>query len=216
MTTSEGASPRGDLRGTLLAHAVALTRELGPEAVSLREVQRRSGVSPAAAYRHYRDRQALLVAVGQRASAEMADLILQAMEGVPAGREPRAAAVERLRAGCLAYLEFAREQPGLFRSLLLTGEALAGLEYPEDASRGAAGLGPFQLLQHSLDELVTHGVLPAARAPWSDVAVWSACHGLAVITLDGPLRLLDATQQRSAATRMLDVVIDGLAAPPPA
>jgi AcrR family transcriptional regulator len=206
---------RTDLRADLLEHAVALTREQGPDALSLREVQRRSGVSPAAAYRHYRDREALLFAVGQRASALLGDHIQAALDAVPApgntGPDIQSFALARLRAGIEAYLDFMRREPGLFRAVFLTGEDPEHLIEPDSASRGAGGRGPYQLLRDSLDELVDVGVLAEAAAPWSDVVVWAATHGLAVLMLDGPLRFLDEDQAHAATERLLDVVLSGLA-----
>jgi AcrR family transcriptional regulator len=206
---------RPDLRADLLEHAVALTREQGPDALSLREVQRRSGVSPAAAYRHYRDREALLFAVGQRASALLGDHIQSAVDAVPApgpdtGPDAQAFARARLRAGVEAYLDFMRREPGLFRAVFLTGEDPEHLIEPDPASRGAGGRGPYQLLRDSLDELAAVGVPDEEAAPWSDVTVWAATHGLAVLMLDGPLRFLDEDQAHAATERLLDVVLSGL------
>ena len=57
----------GNLRQSLLDHAVELARSGGPDAVVLRDVQRLAGVSNSAAYRHYSDRGALLAAVTEYA-----------------------------------------------------------------------------------------------------------------------------------------------------
>lgn len=202
---------RADLRTTLLEHAIALTRQKGPDGVSLREVQRRSGVSPAAAYKHYRDREALLLAVGQRASAVLADAIQVALDAVPPGRDAKWTAIARLRAGSAAYLDFARREPGLYRAVFLTDEAPADLQNPAAASRGTGGLGPYQLLQQCLQDLIAQGILPEANARWSDTTVWAASHGLAMLLLDGPLRRLDDIQKQQATDRLLDIVIAGLA-----
>jgi AcrR family transcriptional regulator len=204
-------------------HGCALTRERGPDAVSLREVQRRAGVSSAAAYRHYRDREALLFAVGQHASVLLADHIQAALDNVPKpgpdparhGPEASRLVVARLRAGITAYLDFMRAEPGLFRAVFLTGEAPEDLTNPDPASRGVGGRGPYQLLQDCLDDLVAVGVLPEPDAPWSDVAVWAATHGLAVLMLDGPLRFLDDGQAHAATERLIDVILAGLAHPSP-
>lgn len=201
---------RADLRTLLLDHAVALTRELGPHALSLREVQRRSGVSPAAAYRHYRDRDALLAAVGQRASVAMADFMQRALDAAPTGRGAERDAVARLRAGLAGYLDFALAEPELFRAVFLTDEGPADLEDPHTASGDTCGPSPGQLLQQCLHGLIELGVLPEAEGPWSDTTVWAGCHGLAVLLLDGPLRRLDDTQKQAAAHRLLDVLVTGL------
>lgn len=205
------STEQGGLRVRLLEHAVAVTRERGPDALSLREVQRRSGVSAAAAYRHYRDREALLVAVGRHASARLADAIQQGLDDVPPGRGAQDDALARLRAGCAAYIGFALEEPGLYRSVFLTGEGPADLEQPVSASRGSRGLGPYELLQQGLAELQTSGVLAEEDAAWSDTSVWAASHGLATLFLSSPLSQLDDTQRRAATNRLLDVVVHGLA-----
>jgi AcrR family transcriptional regulator len=202
-----------DLRAVLLEHAVALTRAGGPQKLSLREVQRRAGVSPAAAYRHYRDREALLIAVGERASATLADALARAAGGVAEeGRGDRArTAALRLRAVCRAYLDFAAAEPGLLRVLLLAGEDPEGRSGPAAPARGADGRGPYQVLQDCLRDLVTAGVLPEANARWSATAVSAATHGLAVFLFDGPLRHLDEGERQAATERHLDLILAGLA-----
>jgi AcrR family transcriptional regulator len=204
------AVERADLRATLLEHAVDLTRGSGPDSVSLREVQRRSGVSPAAAYRHYRDRDALMVAVGQRASAMLADRIQQAIDSAELGTNAPHNAIARLHAGARAYINFALQEPGLYRAVFLTDENPAVLETPAFASRGAGGLGPYQLLQQCLQEMSGAGLLAKERAAWSDTTVWAASHGIALLLLDSPLGKLDEAQQHDAIERLLEVVIAGL------
>src|SRR6478609_6617823 len=113
-----GRAREKDLKATLLQHGIALAREGGPDAVSLRDVQRRAGVSNSAAYRHYTDRDELLLAISDHASAEMARRMEEQMAAVgvlddsPAGRRRRARA--RFRATGSAYLDFALSEPGLF------------------------------------------------------------------------------------------------------
>lgn len=66
----------GDLRRSLVAAALQLVEEQGLEAVSVREVARRVGVSPGAPFRHFENRTALLTAVAEEAQ----DRLLQAVE----------------------------------------------------------------------------------------------------------------------------------------
>lgn len=61
----------GNLTGELLRVAEEIGREEGPEAISIRQVTRRVGVSPTAAYRHYTDQEELLNAVSTRAVDEL-------------------------------------------------------------------------------------------------------------------------------------------------
>ncbi len=213
MSTQAAATQTGNLRSTLLSNAIDLVRATGPDGLSLREVQRRSNVSPAAAYRHFRDRQALLVAVGWHASSLLADRIGQAHAAVPDGPDRAVVALARLRDGCRAYVEFALDEPGLFRSLLLTDEGPDALTRPEASARAGSGLGPFELLQACLRDLASSGEAPAAMTPGTDTAVWAACHGLAVLMLDGPLRELDPPHLAALITRLSDIVIDGVRTP---
>jgi AcrR family transcriptional regulator len=193
----------GDLRSTLLAHGIELARAGGPDAVSLRDVQRRAGVSNSAAYRHYADRDALVQSIAEYASAEMATAMEAAMGAVPKHRDPAKLARARFRATGAAYLAFAIDEPGLFATVF----ASAGHHNePSPEARGAEGLGPYQLMSRCLDEMVAAGALRPENRAFSDVAAWSAVHGLSVLLLDGPLAELGAKEQKAAIKRLLDVV----------
>lgn len=203
-----------DLRATLLEHGIALAREGGPDAVSLRDVQRRAGVSNSAAYRHYADRDELLMAISDHASAEMARRMEAQMaeadavgDDTPAGRQRLARA--RFRATGSAYLDFALSEPGLFAVAMHPG-ALARKEQPAPGARGATGLGPYQLLVAAVDDLETEGVLSPRLRAFTDVAAWASVHGLAVLLLDGPLSALGPDERRGAIDRLLDLVDAGL------
>ena len=207
-----------DLKATLLEHGVALAREGGPDAVSLRDVQRRAGVSNSAAYRHYADRDALLVAISGYASAEMArrmeDLMASAEEAAGTASDPspeaaRRRARARFRATGSAYLDFALSEPGLFSVAMHPG-AMAEKADPGPDARGPGGLGPYQLLVSCVDDLVTTGVLSPERRAFTDVAAWAAVHGLSVLLLDGPLTSLSRDERQAALDRLLDLVESGL------
>jgi hypothetical protein len=109
-------------------------------------------------------------------------------------RGDAAAAGLRLGAVGSAYLEFAREEPGLFA----TAFAL-----PQHHVYGATDDGtvedwrPLAQLRAALDELVDAGVIDRKRRDGIEYPIWSAVHGLAVLTGQGPLRdLPDATRHR--------------------
>ena len=72
------------------------------------------GVVPNAAYRHFADRDELLAAVCTAAMRELADRMAAGVARVRGKYGDPAAARRRLRAVGTAYLEFAREEPGLF------------------------------------------------------------------------------------------------------
>lgn len=198
----------GDLQRALIAAGTELAREGGPSAVVLREVTRRAGVTPNAAYRHFADKRALLHAVSMAAQSELARSIEDEQAGIEATDDHGALARARLRAVGAGYLRFAQTQPGLFRT------AFAGHEDLRDAaavdSAGSGGLTPFQLLSAALDGLVDAGVLPRERRPGAEFLAWSSVHGLAMLVIDGPLRGLDLEQRTFAARRLLEMVEKGL------
>src|SRR3954469_7865232 len=74
----------GNLRPVLVDTAVELARTAGPDAVVLREVARRAGVSHNAAYRHFADRAALLGEVSGRAMADLERAMTTRIEAVTA------------------------------------------------------------------------------------------------------------------------------------
>ena len=63
MTAAKEKYHHGDLRAALLEAALAVISEIGPQGLSIREVARRAGVSHAAPYRHFADRDELILAV---------------------------------------------------------------------------------------------------------------------------------------------------------
>ncbi|MCD0453308.1 TetR/AcrR family transcriptional regulator [Actinocorallia sp. API 0066] len=82
MSSRETGRPyhHGSLPETLVAHAVELLDEAGPEAVVVREVARRAGVSPAAPFRHFADRAALMTAVTEAVAVDFSGIQRAAVE----------------------------------------------------------------------------------------------------------------------------------------
>lgn len=180
--------PRGQVRLGLIEAGLALARAGGPEAVVLREAARQVGVAPNAAYRHFADRDALLNAVCLEALRAMVRRMEGEIARVAQGYGTPEGATGQLRALGVAYLEFARTEPGLFATAFAVPRHLEYATGQVDA--GAGERTPFQLLGAVLDELVTAGVLPPERRPQAEYAVWSCVHGLAMLISQGPLRRL--------------------------
>lgn len=198
----------GDLHRALVAAGTELAREGGPSAVVLREVTRRTGVTPNAAYRHFADKRALLHAVSMAAQAELARSIEEELSRIESTDDVGDVAKARLRAVGAGYLRFAQTQPGLFRTAFAEHADLRDAAAPDSA--GDSGLTPFQLLSVALDGLVDAGVLPAERRLGAEFLAWSSVHGLAMLVIDGPLQGLDVEQRTFAARRLLEMVEKGL------
>ena len=197
--------PRGAVRDGLVAAGLELARTGGPDAVVLREATRMVGVVPNAAYRHFADRDELLAAVCSAAMRELAGRMAAGVARVPGACGDPVAARRRLGAVGTAYLEFAREEPGLFATAFAVPQqhaygAASGARSGA-TSRAASGAGaerlPLDYLRAALDELVDAGVLSRPRREGLEYPVWSTVHGLAVLAGSGPLRdVPDATRDR--------------------
>lgn len=198
---------RGAVRDGLVAAGLELARKGGPDAVVLREATRIVGVVPNAAYRHYADRDELLAAVCVAAMNELGARMASGVARVRGKHGDPGAARRRLRAIGTAYLEFARDEPGLFA----TAYAL-----PQRHDYGATeqDRSPLGQLRTALDELVEAGVLDQRRRAGIEYPVWSAVHGTAVLAGQGPLRDLPDATRRHLEHLTLTFVGDSLAGAP--
>jgi AcrR family transcriptional regulator len=151
------------------------------------------GVVPNAVYRHFAGRDELLAAVGTAAMRELAARMVAGVARVRGKYGDPAAARRRLRAIGRAYLDFAREEPGLFATAFALPQQHA---YGAPAGETGQERMPLDQLRAALDELVHAGVLDRQRRDGIEYPIWSAVHGLAVLTGQGPLREVpDATRQ---------------------
>jgi AcrR family transcriptional regulator len=158
----------GNLREALIDATAALIAELGPQAFTLAEAARRAGVSPAAPYRHFRDREDLLEAVAVEGFDAFTSRLRAAFDE---GRPTPLAAF--LRTG-QAYLDFAREQPGHYVAMFESGLSIAGNSELMRASAAAHGV-----IVTAAVALTAH-LPPGERPPPTMVAnhIWALSHGV--------------------------------------
>jgi AcrR family transcriptional regulator len=131
------APPRGyhhgNLKEELVRAALGLIREKGPNGFTFAEAARLAGVSPAAPYRHFRDRDELLADVATRGFVVFEAALARAWDQ---GRPDPEAAFHRLGR---AYLAFAHDEPAYYSAMFEAGVPLdASPELPESA-RGLRG-----------------------------------------------------------------------------
>lgn len=112
---SRGQYHHGDLRRALLEAALALVSSKGAEGFSLREAAREVGVSPAAAYRHFEDKKALLAALAHDGMGRLATAMEKAVAAAPGVPGSPARAAAELGAVGHAYVEFAVRNPSHFQ-----------------------------------------------------------------------------------------------------
>ena len=166
------------------------------------------GVVPNAAYRHFADRDELLAAVCAAAMRELASRMAAGVARVRGQHGDAAAARRRLGAIGTAYLDFAREEPGLFATAFAV---------PQQHTYGAPGgetgqeRTPLGQLRTALDELVDAGVLAPQRRDGIEYPIWSAVHGLAVLAGPGPLRDVPDAARQHLEELTLTFIDEGLA-----
>ena len=169
----EGGGPRGyhhgNLKEALLRAALELIAQKGPAGFTFAEAARWAGVSPAAPYRHFRDRDELLANVALRGFERFAILLDKAWDD---GRPQPFAALDRLGK---AYLEFARAEPAYYSAMFE-----AGIPLGTSAEFRDAGERAFAVLR-SASEMLCAQMPPQSRPPVLMVAlhIWAMSHGIA-------------------------------------
>jgi AcrR family transcriptional regulator len=165
----------GNLKEALVRAALELTAEKGPFGFTFADAAREAGVSPAAPYRHYGDREELMADVAKRGFELFEQGLVKAWdEGKP---EPMAAFG---RVGA-AYLEFARKQPAYYSAMFE-----AGISVNKNAELRAAGERAFAVLRTAAEQIAARA--PAGmRPPAAMMAlhVWALSHGIASLFARG-------------------------------
>src|SRR5208337_2317976 len=118
----------GNLREALIRAALELIASKGIAGFTFAEAARFAGVSPAAPYRHFRDRDELMAHVALRGFEQFEAALARAWDD---GRPDAFAALDRLGR---AYLEFARNQPSLYSAMFEAGIPIGA----DPALRGAS------------------------------------------------------------------------------
>jgi AcrR family transcriptional regulator len=168
-TAKDGRYHHGDLRAALIDAAIDVIGERGVRGFSMAEASRRLGVTSAAPYRHFADRDELLAAVGVRALRIFAAMATAEAAGAQVPEQ-------RLAAMARAYVRFAAEQRSLFDALFISG--LDKSRFPE-LTRAWEPVDEMLLV---VDEICA-GDADAGRA-LAD-AVEATAHGHAALLRDG-------------------------------
>jgi len=196
----------GNLKEALIQAALDLIAQKGPGGFTFAEAARSAGVSPAAPYRHFRDRDDLLVDVARRGFDQFAQALARAWDD---GRPETMAAFERVGR---AYLDFARREPAYYSAMFEAG-------IPLDASPElhAAGDAAFAVLRGAAEKLIAR--LPAGRRPpalMMALHIWSLAHGIASLfgRADAGRRTLPMSPEELLEAGVL-VYLRGLGLPEP-
>jgi AcrR family transcriptional regulator len=203
MPAKGGRYHHGDLRSALVEAAIGVIAERGVRDFSMAEASRRLGVTTAAPYRHFADRDELLAAVATRALTVFADMLSTADDADADDADDDADAADaadtpaqRLAAMAGAYVRFAAQQRPLFDTLFNSG--LDKSRHPE-----------LQRAWEAVDALLAAVVLDvcdgdAVAAESLSDAIEASAHGYAMLLNDGEYGhgpdVVSATADRAIAS----------------
>lgn len=180
MSSSTSDYHHGNLRQCLLEASLKLLDNEGFDALSLRRLAEEVGVSRQAPYHHFRDKQALLAAIGEEGFSRLNQMLAIVTDDQTLSLD------ERLYQAVLGYLNFALDHTALYR--LMFGQTLWRAEhthgdtdefqrYAKDCFRQYVQL--FDLLKAAGDLPSSENTLRLAQL------LWAAMHGLAHLAADG-------------------------------
>ncbi len=165
----------GNLREALIKAALDLISAKGPAGFTFADAARAAGVSPAAPYRHFRDRDALMADVARRGFDTFARALAAAWDE---GRPTPLVAFHRVGR---AYLAFARSEPALFSAMFESG--LSFVAYPELRTEGERAFAVLREACEGIAALAAKEKRPPALM--MALHVWALSHGIATLFARG-------------------------------
>ncbi len=193
----------GDLRNALIQAGLELLAEGGVQELDLRKVARRAGVSHAAPYRHFADKQALIAAINEEGFHLLAERIRSTL------REVSVEPVEQLLGVALAYVRFAKENPWLMR------EMFSGLTIERETfeSLHTASKSVYRLYAEVIRRGQERGKIVDGDPTALAGVLWSVLHGLAMLIIENQMRpYADGPEGTERVTRYtIEVLYGGFA-----
>lgn len=192
----------GDLRQALIEATLALVSEKDVDSVSLREVARRVGVSHAAPYRHFADKDSLLVAVAQ----EGFQMLHHALDGV-SDRVP-IDPLKQLKEIGVTYVDFALKHSTHYRLMFSAYGATSAQRNPELEQ---AATQAFMVLVDSIKSGQQQRLIRQDDPQQLALAAWALTHGLAMLLLDGQIPMENSRSVALLSSFITQILVEGLA-----
>jgi AcrR family transcriptional regulator len=173
----KGPYHHGNLKNALIKAGVDLLSKEGVAGLSLRRVAQRVGVSRAAPYAHFTDKQALIAAIsteGYRRLFEAFERVVDRHQGNPGAK---------LVEGAWVYVKFALDDPDHFK-VTTSGAIEREKDYPAFVEMSGKC---FSLVLRIVEECQARGVLRPGPADLLAVSVWSLMHGLISLVLENQI-----------------------------
>jgi AcrR family transcriptional regulator len=169
----------GNLKEALIEAAQRFIAERGLGGFTLADAAKLVGVTPAALYRHFRGREALVAEVAFRGFAQLTERLGRALksDGTP---------LERFTRMGEAYLAFAEQEPGFYAAMFSAKPADGGACGPDTMGETPSGGNAFDFLVHALSETFPEG-FRGVDARFIAIEVWALSHGIATLDAAGQL-----------------------------
>jgi AcrR family transcriptional regulator len=173
----------GNLKEALIEAAQRFIAERGIGGFTLADAAKLVGVTPAALYRHFRGRDALVAEVAFRGYDELAKRLGRALQS-------EGTALERFTRMGEAYLAFAEQEPGFYTAMFSAkpaeGEACAPFWAKAVESGGKPAGNAFDFLVKALADTFPEG-FQTVDARFIAIEVWALSHGIATLDAAGQL-----------------------------
>lgn len=173
MKSKKSTYHHGNLREVLISSALEILKEGTLQDLSLRDLARKAGVSQTAPYRHFEDKEALIVVLIQEGSAKLQENIALASQKVD---DP----VEQLVNLGVAYYDFSQEHPAHFR--LMFGGSLENTEKHEHIFENEKK--GYDVLENVITACMKLPNAPDLPPNLIRLTCWSLVHGLASLILN--------------------------------
>ena len=190
----------GDLRAALMTAALSLIDEHGVKGLALSDAAHLAGVSVAAPYRHFKDKEALLAEIAAEGFTMFRDALACAAQSHPDDK------VKRLVEMGVAYVDFALHHRSHFKVMWEGGIAKAN--YPEMEHTASQA---YLLLEEAARDL--HPRAHPSRQQALVRAAWSVVHGYSMLTLEEEFPAHGTEQNaRNLLRQSLHLLLDQFAA----
>ncbi len=176
----------GDLRAQLVEATRRLVEEKGPDHFSVAEACREAGVSTAAPYKHFKDKDEMLRAVIWEGMVRHRNQMLEAIAPIRQGSPDRVVALGKV------YVNFASKEPGVFRLSFALSE-----RHDDDEELIACGQSLFAIVIQAVAHCLGRED-PIEEDVQRAFMLWSFVHGLSFLTIDGKVNKVNVEVDHDA------------------
>lgn len=190
----------GDLKSAAIVAGRNLIEAGGIQALGIRRVAERLGVTAPALYRHFDSLEVLLFEISCQVRQELGELMMLRRNNVKTSRDSHKFELDKFTAMGEAYVDFADRHPRLFEVAFI---------HHQNRSIGDYNELSWQILNESIENFVKLGMTPKSKREKAPLLAWSAVHGLATLVAN---RSISPEEVNFFRVAVLDGVKDSLIA----